>query len=69
MIIMKTVWRFYCGTDGRWRWQQLATDHTVVAESKASYEHYEHCLAAAQAEGYVFHPSQATSPRTALRRA
>ncbi|HSQ02959.1 MAG TPA: hypothetical protein VLN59_02915 [Burkholderiales bacterium] len=64
----KTVWRFYCGPDRRWRWQQLSLDHSVVAESPTSYDQYENCLAAAQADGYVFQPSQATSPRHALRR-
>ncbi|MGZ5233225.1 MAG: hypothetical protein ACXWC3_24665, partial [Burkholderiales bacterium] len=34
--IMQVTWRFFIGEDMRWRWQQLSTDRSVVAESPGS---------------------------------
>ncbi len=62
---MKFIWRFYMDQDRRWRWQRLAMDKTVSAESKMGYKEYEGCLANAKNEGYVFHPSHAKIARAA----
>ena len=56
---MNLIWRFYFGPDHRWRWQRLAFDKTVVAESSTSYEEYEGCLASAGEQGYVSAPPAA----------
>jgi hypothetical protein len=55
---MQVTWRFFVGDDTRWRWQQLSTDRSVVAESQTSYDDYECCVAAARAQGYVYHAAQ-----------
>ncbi|MBI3043784.1 MAG: DUF1508 domain-containing protein [Betaproteobacteria bacterium] len=55
---MNYIWRFYMDQDRRWRWQRLSADRVLVAESRTAYKEYEGCLANAQVEGYVFHPSQ-----------
>ena len=55
---MQVTWRFFVGTDMRWRWQQLTTDRNVVAESLESYDDYECCIAAARAQGYIYHAAQ-----------
>lgn len=55
---MNYIWRFYVDQDRRWRWQRLATDRSLLAESRTAYKEYESCLANAQSEGYAFHPSQ-----------
>jgi hypothetical protein len=55
---MQVTWRFFVGTDMRWRWQQLTTDRNVVAESVESYDDYEGCIAAARAQGYIYHVAQ-----------
>jgi uncharacterized protein YegP (UPF0339 family) len=52
------TWRFYAGEDGLWRWQQLAVNQTVVAQSRTSYASYDSCIAAAQASGYQFAQAQ-----------
>jgi hypothetical protein len=64
---MRVIWRFFVGEDTRWRWQQLSVDRAVVAESRASYEKYERCLAAAQSKGYVFEAAQDRLPRPGNR--
>lgn len=64
---MNSIWRFYVDQDRRWRWQRLATDRGVIAESRMAYKEYEKCLANAQEEGYVFHPSQAKLARANSR--
>jgi len=55
---MKVTWRFFVDSDMRWRWQQLTTDRAVIAESQASYDDYEGCIAAARSVGYVFEAAQ-----------
>ena len=55
---MKVTWRFFVGEDLRWRWQQLTTDRSVIAESQTSYEDYECCIAAARSDGYIYHAAQ-----------
>ena len=55
---MNIIWRFYTDLDYRWRWQHLAVDRTVIAESRTAYKEYEGCLADARDQGYVFHPAQ-----------
>jgi hypothetical protein len=64
---MQVTWRFFIGEDMRWRWQQLSVDRAVVAESRASYEKYERCLAAAQQKGYIFEAAQDRLPRPGNR--
>jgi hypothetical protein len=56
--VMNFIWRFYLDSNQRWKWQQLAVDRTVLAESTAGYKEYERCLANARDHGHVFHPSQ-----------
>lgn len=56
---MNLVWRFYMDQAHRWRWQHLAIDRTVVAESAKGFGDYEDCLTDAKNSGYVFHPSHA----------
>ena len=57
---MTLIWRFFVGEDARWRWQRINIDRVVVTESRASYSDYAHCVAAAQASGYVFEAAQAS---------
>lgn len=54
----RLIWRFFSGEDKRWRWQQMADNRSVVAESSSSYSSYDACIADAQAEGYLFEPAQ-----------
>jgi hypothetical protein len=61
---MNLIWRFYSDSEHRWRWQHLAFDSSVLAESRASYAHYEACLANAKERGYVFLPSLSTRPQS-----
>ncbi len=55
---MNDIWRFYTDADHRWRWQRLSAARQLIAESRAGYEIYGQCVAAAQGEGYEFLPSQ-----------
>jgi hypothetical protein len=55
---MNLIWRFYLDPNQLWRWQHLAFNQTVVAQSRKGYNEYEHCLKNAQAHGYIFLPSQ-----------
>lgn len=64
---MRSIWRFYVDPDQQWRWQRLAADRAVIAESSVAYKEYEGCLANAESEGYVFTPAQAKLPRANAR--
>jgi len=59
---LNPVWRFYSDATHRWRWQRLAFDGKVVADSKSAYSQYEACLANATKHGYVPSPSLSTKP-------
>lgn len=52
------VWRFFMRGDAGWCWQRLATDGTVLAESRSLYPDYPVCVAAAEDEGYLHEASQ-----------
>jgi hypothetical protein len=52
-------WRFHRAADQRWRWQKIAANQTVIAESRASFASYGECVADAGAEGYEALPSAA----------
>ena len=51
---MNTIWRFSVDENRQWRWQQLAVDRAVIAESSGSFAGYEACIAGAQKQGYVY---------------
>ena len=55
---MGCIWRFYADERQEWRWQQLTTDRTVIAESNASYKKYEACIVDAESNGYVMQLAQ-----------
>ena len=55
---MNYIWRFYMDPDRRWRWQRLSADRSLISESQIGYTEYEHCVASAGNEGYVYRPSQ-----------
>jgi hypothetical protein len=55
---MRRIWRFFATEDGRWQWQQIADDRTVVAQSGLSYVDYDHCVAAARTVGYIYEAAQ-----------
>lgn len=59
---MNRTWRFFMGSDHKWRWQILAFDQTVLEESAGRYKQYESCLADAEEHGYHFSPSLSTRP-------
>ena len=50
-------WRFHRAADQRWRWQKIAGDQTVIAESKASFATFSQCAADAAGAGYKHLPS------------
>jgi hypothetical protein len=52
------IWRFYRGEDRQWRWQQLSVGRDVVSDSPSAHPDYEHCLADARQQGYVYQASQ-----------
>ena len=52
------VWRFYVDVEGSWRWQQLASDQSVLSDSPTAHATYEHCVRDAENQGYRFAPSQ-----------
>jgi hypothetical protein len=62
---MHLIWRFYRDDAREWRWQQISIARGVVADSASGYPDYEHCLADAQEQGYVF---QVSPPGTTTRR-
>jgi uncharacterized protein YegP (UPF0339 family) len=57
---MNLIWRFYLDPNQQWRWQHLAFNHDVVAQSPNGYNEYERCVENAVTQGYVFLPSQPT---------
>ena len=57
---MNLIWRFYLDKNRQWRWQHLAFNRDVVAESTKGYKEYDICVEDAQAHGYVCAPSQTT---------
>jgi uncharacterized protein YegP (UPF0339 family) len=57
---MNLIWRFYRDQNRLWRWQHLAFNLEVVAESRKGYKEYEDCVESAVAQGYVSLPSQTT---------
>ncbi|HEY9446347.1 MAG TPA: hypothetical protein VIQ62_04670 [Burkholderiales bacterium] len=61
---MRTIWRFFVDETGRWRWEELHTDKTVIRGSEGSFAHYDECLKAAKQAGYEFEASQQASPRS-----
>jgi len=64
---MRSIWRFYVDPERGWRWQRLAADRAIIAESSVAYKEYEGCLANAESEGYVFKPAQAKLPKANAR--
>jgi hypothetical protein len=52
------VWRFYVDPQGGWRWQQLASDQNVLADSTGAHATYDDCVRDAETHGYRFAPSQ-----------
>jgi hypothetical protein len=60
---MNLIWRFYLDPNRQWRWQQLAFNLDVVAESPKGYKEYEICVENAQSQGYVYLPSQTTQAK------
>jgi hypothetical protein len=52
------VWRFYVDPQGGWRWQQLASDQRVLADSPGTHATYDDCVRDAETHGYRFAPSQ-----------
>ena len=52
------VWRFYVDQEGTWRWQQLASDQSVLSDSPTAQATYDACVRDAEAHGYRFAPSQ-----------
>ena len=55
---MNMIWRFYLDQNQRWRWQHLAFNLDVMAESGKGYKDYEGCVENAVAKGYISLPSQ-----------
>lgn len=55
---MNLIWRFYLDQNRLWRWQHLAFNLDVVAESPEGYKEYQVCVENAQAQGYIWLPSQ-----------
>ena len=41
---MNLIWRFYLDANRLWRWQHLAFNLDVVAESPKGYKEYEGCV-------------------------
>ncbi|MBE0615361.1 MAG: hypothetical protein IH604_16960 [Burkholderiales bacterium] len=62
----RIVWRFFADSSHQWKWQQLAFDGTIVANSKSSYLQYEACVSNASKHGYLAAPAKARggSPNT-----
>jgi hypothetical protein len=60
---MRHTWRFYSDADGKWRWQTLNTDRSLISESSKGFDTYDACLAAAKKHGYVFEATQARLKR------
>jgi hypothetical protein len=64
---MNAIWRFYQDEDRRWRWQQLAVDRSVLAESSKGHAEYEKCMSDAEGKGYVHVPAQGKLVRRSSR--
>ena len=60
---MNLIWRFYLDSNRLWRWQHLAFNLDVVAESPKGYKEYEGCVENAVAKGYVSLPPQTTKAK------
>jgi hypothetical protein len=56
--VSRVIWRFFTSDESGWKWQQLAPDGAVLAESPKGYDEYEACLAGARDDGYLFESSQ-----------
>ena len=63
---MNLIWRFFSGADGRWSWQHLTLDQTILEASDAEYREYEGCVANAEKHGYRFAASKSTRPEQKL---
>ena len=50
-------WRFHRAADQRWRWQKIAADQSIIAESQDSFATYLECVANAGSEGYEQPPT------------
>jgi hypothetical protein len=50
-------WRFHRGPDQRWRWEKIAAEGAVIAESGRSFASYVDCVADAVPNGYKHLPS------------
>ena len=50
-------WRFHRAADQRWRWQKIAADQSIIAESQDSFATYLECVANAASEGYQQPPT------------
>ena len=57
---MNLIWRFYLDNNRQWRWQHLAFNRDVLAQSHKGYKDYDGCVEDAQAHGYDCAPLQAT---------
>lgn len=55
---MNAIWRFYQDDERHWRWQRLATDRSVLAESAQGHTAYDKCVTDAEVQGYVCQPAQ-----------
>lgn len=60
---MNLIWRFYLDQNRQWRWQHLAFNLDVLAESANGYKEYEGCVQSAAAQGYVSLPAQTTQAK------
>jgi uncharacterized protein YegP (UPF0339 family) len=61
---MNLIWRFYRDPNGQWRWQHLAFNLDVVAESPKGYNEYEGCVENAVDHGYVSVLPQTTQKKS-----
>ena len=52
------VWRFYVDPEGGWRWQQLTSDQSVLADSTGAHPTYDDCVRDAESQGYRFYEWQ-----------
>jgi hypothetical protein len=64
VLHMRTIWRFFVDGSGRWSWEELQPDKSLVRRSASSFEHYDECVADAKRSGYKFEASQDSSPRS-----
>jgi hypothetical protein len=45
------IWEFHREPDGRWRWQRVDDDGSMIAFSAHTFHHLLECLADARADG------------------